>query len=364
MRLSANFRQTFGDHDATSASFRQTFGDHDATFSQLSGTKQQNCSCSMKSLLPSSLINLSSLYQQIRDQAIQTPHWPASQTISQAFECGNNVYHAPSFEDGNGPVALVALFSESENPSALPLIQNCLSQFDQFIQDLSAVATNSHTREDQSRNTEPNPKSILHLIDAKVPHICILVFQEHPSLLTPEQHIHWRSVDEATVDALYNDLSSKVFHNVTSSIGLQLDSILLTPDGAMIAGFIPMDAIALSTYQFIQTESSTVARNLLQTELTSRPKQLIHVTLGRILGFQESARINDSAQIQDLVRQYNLEVLPAFVAKCQMTNQHIWHLQDITLLRNNVWLCEENTIYRVWDLDRPAFSADATGCES
>jgi hypothetical protein len=199
MRLQPAFGKLSGITMRLSANFRQTFGDHDATFSQLSGTKQQNCSCSMKSLLPSSLINLSSLYQQIRDQAIQTPHWPASQTISQAFECGNNVYHAPSFEDGNGPVALVALFSESENPSALPLIQNCLSQFDQFIQDLSAVATNSHTREDQSRNTEPNPKSILHLIDAKVPHICILVFQEHPSLLTPEQHIHWRSFDEAIV---------------------------------------------------------------------------------------------------------------------------------------------------------------------
>jgi hypothetical protein len=134
----------------------------------------------------------------------------------------------------------------------------------------------------------------------------------------------------------------------------------------MIAGFIPLHEIALSTYQFIQTESSTVARNRLQTELTSRPKHLIHVTLGRILGFQEGARINDSsrAKMQDLVRQYNLEVLPAFVAKCQMTNQHIWHLQHITLLRNNVWLCEENTIYQVWDLDRPASSADDTGCES
>jgi hypothetical protein len=313
----------------------------------------------MKSILPSSLINLSSLYQQIRDQAIQTPHWPASQTISQVFDCGNNVCHTPSFKDGNGPVALVALFSESHNPSALPLIQNCLSQFDQFIQYLCKVITN--TKEDPSQCLHAaSSKSILHVINAKVPHICILVFQEHPSLLTPEQNIHWRSVDEATVHALSNDLSTTVFNNITASIGLQLDSILITPDGAMIAGFIPIHEVARSTYQFIQTESSTVARKRLQTELTSRPKQLIHVTLGRILGFPDDALMDETsrAQIQDLVRQYNLEVLPAFVANCHKTNQHIWHLQHITLLRNTVWLCEENTIYRVWDLARSTFAAD------
>ena len=306
----------------------------------------------MKPIVPSSLVSLSSLYQQIREQAIQTPHWPAAQTIRDAFEFKDHAYHAPSFDDGNGPIALVALFSESDNPSALPLIQDCVSQFNQFTQDLCDLITQ---KEDRSGSPPfvVQPESKLHVIAATVPHICIIVFQEHPSLLSPEQHIHWRPVDEATVHELSNDLSANVFCNVTSSIELQLDSILLTPDGAMIAGFIPIDEIALSSYQYLQTESAGVARSRLQTELTSRPKQLIHVTLGRILGYKEHARMdaqNSGRHIQNLIRRYNVELLPSFVAKCQVNNQHIWSLQHVTLLRNTVWLCEENTIYNMWDL--------------
>lgn len=353
-----NFRQTFGNHDATFPKLSEIAIRHD----KLSGISKIQRKAAMKPLLPSSLINLSSLYQQIRDQAIQITNWPASQEISQQFERHNNVYQAPSFQDGNGPIALVALFSESENPSAVPLIQNCLSLFNQFIYDLCNIVTNTSGKEDQPEilHIGPNPESTLHLIHAKVPHICILVFQEHPSLLAPEQHIHWRSVNEATAHTLSNDLSTVVFDNVSTNIGLQLDSILLTRDGAMIAGFLPIDEIAFSIYQFIQTESAAVARNRLQTELTSRPKQLIHVTLGRVFGFRNGVPVDNStpARVQELVRRYNLDVLPEFVANCRKINQHIWHLQHISLLRNTVWLCEENTIYRVWDLDRS--TTDAT----
>lgn len=355
----------------------------------------------MSASTSSSSSDLSSLYRQISDQAVRTLNWPASSDFIRLLDSSSSssgIYKAPTFSDGNGPIALVSLFSETDNSAAVPLIQACLAQFDAFVDELCRSMDITSSQQQQQQQQQ------LHIVPAKVPHICIIVFQEHPSLLSNEQQTqpsHWRPVDDAvTVPQLAADLSVTLLcHNTAAAatsmeaaaagpIWLTLDSLLLTPDGAMIAGFVEQqndfgadtDDSHHCYYRRMKDACADTARACLGTELTSRPKQLIHVTLGRFLGFRENdddataaaaamggdnddnnnnnndqfiaragplLRKQRQLQLQELVRSYNQERLPAFVAS---RKDRTWRLQHVSLLRNTVWLCEENIIYKTWDL--------------
>jgi hypothetical protein len=278
-----------------------------------------------------SSVDLVTQYRQISNRAIHTVHWPASEDFCKFLEYTDGVYRAPTFSDGQGPFALVSLISETDNAAALPLITACLAQFDSFVEDLRAISS----------------QPMHNIIPANVPHICIAVFHEHPSLLTEDQQVHWRPVDDATMQLLAADLSATVQQHAADPIWLRLDSLMLTPDGAMIAGFI--DSHEDGRYHRMKTACVETARARLQSTLTSRPKQLIHVTLGRVLSLGGDD-LDKQQQVQELVRSYNQERLPAFVSSCK--DWATWQLQQVSLLRNSVWLCEENVIYKTWDLTK------------
>ena len=246
-------------------------------------------------------------------------------------------------------------------------------------------------------------KPPLHIIPkTKVPHVCVFMVHEHPSFLSSSSNDDADDkpvVDDATLQLLIQDLSSVIDEHSHRGIWLQLESILLTPDGAMIAGFVEAAApqqqpengstiVATaaavnnnynnnSTYQSIKTECVDRARARLGTTLKSRPKNLIHVTLGRVLGFgphgselllrpselPEQEDDERQERVRALVRRYNQEVLPEMV-KCIRQEQPTagtWRLQHVSLLRNTVWFCEENIIYKTWDLCGTNNEGDSAG---
>jgi len=314
---------------------------------------------------------LKALYRQIADTASHhTPNWPASSDFCQLLDqtaaeedtnvsstiaataagvCTNK-YKAPRFAE-HGPFGLVALLTEDHNAAAQPLVRACLECFDWVVRDLVAIAAPTNTQ--------------LHIINQPShPHVCVFLIHEHPSFLKhnkpPHEHQWWRPVDDASMQQLVQDLTPLLLTSAPrQGILLQLDSILLTPDGGMIAGFVDVSKQQQDVYQNMKTECRhAVQQRLGGGELTSRPKNLIHMTLGRILGFGtnlEGLRDNDSKnqqeRVQELVRRYNEEILPETVQNIRREHGGgVWRLQDVCLLRNTVWFCDENIFYKTWRL--------------
>ena len=118
-------------------------------------------------------------------------------------------------------------------------------------------------------------------------HIVVTVFSEHPSLLEPDQRASWRSVTPAQTDALGSHLEKDVFGDAIAP-SLVLDAYVLTPDGSMILGFIEAAEAegaaggGSSSLGALRSRIGAAGVAVLG-ELNSRPKALIHVTVGRLL---------------------------------------------------------------------------------
>ena len=300
---------------------------------------------------------LSALYQEIAQRAaVATKNWPDSSRLVQCLEYHPNPredhqdgvyihhYRAPVFDMEQGPLGLIALILDGSNDgtqmynaAAVPIVAACMEQFRYFEHELRHICQDS----------------TLHMIPTEVPHICIAMYQAHPVLLVDDdndnnnkkERLQWKPTEPAIVEQLVQHLDTAIDAlQPFCHIELTLDALLLTPDGAMIAGFVPNS----ETYQTLKTATSDAARAVLGT-LTSRPKNLIHVTVGRILGFGETPPmvVPEQGQVCQLVQKYNQEVLPAVV---QNMSHRTFTLQQISLLRNTVWFCEQNIIYKTWSL--------------
>ena len=310
--------------------------------------------CSMSSSATTTE-ELKALYQKIAHQAIECTCWPASDSFVKLLDyhpeapvnktgINTETYQATRFDDGHGPFGVVALVTAQHNPAAVPMIATCQDVFDAFVQELVLI-------------NQP-----LHVIPrTKVPHFCVFLVHEHPSLLTPQQvESTWQPVDDALMQKLVDDLSTVIADSVKDApICLELPSVLLTADGAMIAGFVERihdedSPTAKEVYASLKQACIRTVKKRLGGELTSRPKNLIHVTLGRVLGFGEvgAGTNKHEQQVQELVRRYNELVLPELVDKIKRSEPHagVFRLQHLSMLRNNVWFCDENTIYETWEL--------------
>jgi hypothetical protein len=128
----------------------------------------------------------------------------------------------------------------------------------------------------------------------------------------------------------------------------------------MIAGFVEIDHEERQRYQTMKQLLFNTAQPILDEKkdggmLTSRPKQLIHITLGRVLWIDELLTTTKSCSVscgllQDdvrkLVKEYNQIRLPKVV--CKFKEPKSIKLTEISFLRNQIWLCVQNTIYQTW----------------
>jgi len=166
-------------------------------------------------------------------------------------------------------------------------------------------------------------------------------------LLKDEQEAaFWRPINQATMNKLTNDFSQL---RIYRKIQLSLDSTILTADGAMIVCFLDDDH---HSFHKLRSHCISTAKDVLRGELTSRPKNLIHVTLalGCMLGIPESTTKHQQQEITELMRYYNTVVLPEKVAEIQQSSQHEIQLEKVSLLRDTVWLLEDFVEYGCWEL--------------
>jgi hypothetical protein len=74
-------------------------------------------------------MKLSALYHTIAQKACETTAWPDSTSFKRLLhrENADSPLQPPVFEAGTGPLSLIALFTPTSNPAALPLIHDCLT---------------------------------------------------------------------------------------------------------------------------------------------------------------------------------------------------------------------------------------------
>ncbi|KAL1520864.1 hypothetical protein AB1Y20_022425 [Prymnesium parvum] len=279
------------------------------------------------------MLELPAVYATLRQQCNERAHgWPHAEAIRAHFRRDErHVYRPPAFSDGHGPVGVYAMLRE--NAGALAVLRGCAAAFAQCRASLCAVLTPAQA--------EQLTRQLLFVPEERAAHMCVTVFHEHPSLLTEEEHRQaWRAVDEAACARLASALSAR--HALCPRPTLWLDSLSLTVDGACIAGFVEEPRGAFSS---LRTSSAEVGVDILGAPLTSRPKALMHVTVGRVLAQPDGITPEQEAQWAACVRKWNDETLPQFVAEIEPRS---FELEHCSLVRDSVWLMTDFIEYARW----------------
>jgi len=176
-------------------------------------------------------------------------------------------------------------------------------------------------------------------------HTCVTVFHEHPSLLSEAgEKAKWRPVDAALATRLAEAVRLRTGR--VSPPLLTLDSLSICADGAMIAGFRDD---ADGAFAELRAASSVAALATLGGELTSRPKALIHVTLGRVLGMPADLTEDQRARIAHCVRQHNQVIFPALVDGVAPATASL-KVSSLSLARDRVWWMTQYELYDTWPL--------------
>jgi len=320
----------------------------------------------------SEIESLSKSYKEIAKTALVVENWPEGNSIF--FKDEDGVFTIPSFPEEDAPLAVVAMLDRNEN--ARNILSECGKIFASFLSDLRAALVGSAADYDSNENKtdaigsgtesfvgfDNTTSSLTAEIDRciwRVPvgthHITVAVFQEHPSILARESDKQkWRRVEEDVAEEVFSQVSSYQEENsvVIGAPILHLESLLLTRDGALLAGFV--DTSPSSSFQHLRTSALQIAASIVDGDLTSRPKNLIHVTLGRLLALPEDLSDAQRTEANSLVRRYNTEILPAQTSYLHESIQPqgaTFELTELTMIRDIVWTLQKIREYGSWTID-------------
>ncbi|CAB9524077.1 expressed unknown protein [Seminavis robusta] len=321
--------------------------------------------------------SLSQVYKSIGNKAVEragNQEWPDSTDANRLFATDINPasgdspdhqrahrfsYVLPSFPKGDGPLAVAALLDATggRNAGSGPIIRESVDVFEAFVRDLQEIL---------ATGAADMVKELLEQNIWRVPlgthHITVAVFQEHPSLFWNEQDKKRCSlVQENEAERIRQSLSSYFLESSSPRHAppkLKLDSLLLTDTGAMIAGFIddtdPFFATHAgdsATFQAIRVACSQIAISVIgEDRLTSRPKNLIHTTVGRVLALPSPLTSAQKQAVAELIKFYNKQVLPKVVKKLHHGGQDSFALTELTMLREIVWTLQDFKEYQTWHL--------------
>lgn len=278
---------------------------------------------------------LASVYANIRKQADERAlGWPhAEAMLSKCTLDAAGRPHPPAFTDGHGPIGAYAMLRSREN---LELLRWCREAFDAFVSDLrQCLPPNTHQEFDR----------MLWVNAEWSYHSCVTVFHEHPSLLSEVERAKWQPVDATLAARLACELREAT--SGLASPALELDSLSVTADGAFIVGFTDDRA---NSFQALRVAAAACGQATIGGQLTSRPKALIHVTLGRVLGAPAGLTPADRASVARVVRHHNGVVLPTRVERAPCRTLQV---STLSLARDAVWWMTEHELIDTWDL-RPS----------
>jgi len=305
-------------------------------------------------------------YHDISEQSNNlVPKWPDSKQLCDhclVYQEETQSYRLPTFPDGNGPLGVFAFLHD--NPNARAIMTQCDIVFNDFCE----IICHDILKE---KNSKQSSDMMEHWVLSSPPtshHISVAILQEHPSFLRdhPEDLAKWQPLTNSTIQDLISKFEQAHYclsDDCWLPPQLTLDTLLWTPDGALIAGFVDHDEDGDNTsasasvsgrirFDDLRQSTRSVAKELLGDLLTAtRPKNLIHATVGRIVGLPpgSSSRAHHEA-LGELVRHYNQYVLPATVQNIHASSScgGTFDLQELSLARNTRWMLHEYIEYGRW----------------
>jgi len=184
---------------------------------------------------------------------------------------------------------------------------------------------------------------LLFMADERTWHMCVAVFHEHPSLIDEATRQRWRRVEPSEAKAVGEAVAARTAP--MNAPRLVLDSLCVCADGALIAGFVDDERGCAAALREACARAGGDALGM----LTSRPKRLLHVTLGRLLGRAEGLRPEQAAAIAAAVRAFHATPLREQIGTDDDELQ-AFALRSVALMRDSVWWmtrCEE---FKSWEL--------------
>ena len=228
--------------------------------------------------------------------ALERKEWPRSEYFLKHCEVGSDGALLPRRFENNGVVGVSVQLGE--DPDHVALLTKAQHVFSDILQEARerglAPAAGQEWAE---RGVWWAPREAWHTV--------VTIFSENPDLLSAEERIKWRPVPEDKLKyELGTELKSEIWAYPVSPVNLRLYGYRVCQDGALIACFVDDDAED-ENIDFEKSENcesidertafGSLRRRVKQIggkllgPLTSRPKCIIHVTLGRVLRLPGSA---------------------------------------------------------------------------
>lgn len=294
----------------------------------------------------SSSRDLSKIYREIAERSNRLQRWPESKKFCDdclVFDPKSESYCLPTFDDGHGSLGVFGFLHRSNQSRSIMTV--CDAVFETFCSDIyDKILTNDVEQQAAMDHWILQSPSSSH-------HISVAILQEHPIFLRNDKDIEaWQPISDTTIQHLASSFAQDLPSLLSKCPTLQLDSLLWTPDGALIAGFV--DSSSDEDFEKLRQTSRDIARDILGDLLTTRPKNLIHATVGRIIGLPPRATDEQYQALTNLALEYNENVLPRTVEQIQATTKSsgTFNLEELSLARNIVWMMKEYKEYASWSL--------------
>ena len=286
---------------------------------------------------------LSQAYRDIAARSNLLDWWPDSRKFCQdclVYDEASNSYELPTFSDGQGPLGVFGFLQD--NQSAQGVMGPCDIIFAEFCSKVKSDILNN-----DSSLSRAMDRWILHPPPSSQ-HISVAILQEHISSLREQADIdNWKPIPHSSIQLLARSLMLEHQSKIQAAPELELDSLLWTPDGALIAGFL--DTTSEQSFDKLRSSSRRIGRDVLGHVLTTRPKNLIHATIGRVVGLPPGCSPNQLKMLTCLAQEYNERILPDAVVNIK-TQTPSFTLDELTLARNIVWMLKEYSVYQSWSL--------------
>lgn len=289
---------------------------------------------------------LSQAYRELARRANDLKRWPDSRKFCEdclVYDKRSDSYRLPEFLDGHGSLGVFGFLYG--NNAARSILTACDQVFNQFTSQIEGKILNGNqTQQAALASWIMQSPSTSH-------HISVAILQEHPSFLRDKEDLEkWKPISDSTIHQLAANYASDHPKLICECPSLQLESLLWTPDGALIAGFI--DQSPDQEFEKLRQSSRTIARNIMGDVITTRPKTLIHATVGRVLGLPPGASDGQYKSLTDLACEFNEVILPRTVSNIREQTDHggMFQLQDLALARNKIWMMQEYKMYASWPL--------------
>lgn len=263
------------------------------------------------------------------------------------YDTNSRSFQLPAFPDGNGPLGVFGFLHD--NVAARSILASCDSAFANFCSEVQDKVLDLEPKSSQEKLKKDFSNWVLQAPPTSH-HISVAILQEHPSFLrNPEDLEKWKPICNSTTQQLAAAFAYQHRIDVKESPQLKLDSLLWTPDGALIAGFV--DKSSDHSFERLRQSSRDTAKDILGDILTTRPKNLIHTTIGRIVGLPQGSTDYQHEALTNMARQYNEEILPSTVEMiCNEWHGGEYTLEELSLARNTVWMLQDYIEYSRWSL--------------